>query len=505
MKKTSLIILDGWGHGLKNEGNAIFNANTAYIDSLYKLYPNTELTTHGTHVGLPKGQMGNSEVGHLNIGAGRIVYQDLEKINNNIQSGKIKQNNIILESIHKAKKNNSPLHIMGLLSSGGIHSHIDHLKAICDIAISQNINDIFIHAFTDGRDTDPKSGFSYIKELLDYIKNKNITIASVIGRYYSMDRDKRWERTSLAYNMLVHGEGIKTQNILESIQDSYNQDKTDEFILPIVNVDNNNNPITTIQSGDIVICFNFRSDRCRQLVSALTQIDIPQYNIKSLDIDLYTMTKYDDSFDEIKVFYPKKNIANTIGHVIEKEKLTQLRIAETEKYPHVTFFFSGGQESEMKGEKRIMIPSAKVPTYNLKPEMSADKITKAYIDAIKTQKPSFVCLNYANPDMVGHTGHYDSVKKAVETIDICLKELIEASIKEDYALVIIADHGNAEKMKNKDGSPNTAHTTNKVPCFILNANIEHIKPGSLCDIAPTILKIMNIEKPNEMTGSSIIS
>jgi 2,3-bisphosphoglycerate-independent phosphoglycerate mutase len=394
---------------------------------------------------------------------------------------------------------------MGLLSSGGIHSHIDHLKAICDIAISQNINDIFIHAFTDGRDTDPKSGLNYIKELLDYIKNKNITIASVIGRYYSMDRDKRWERTSLAYNMLVHGEGIKTQNIIESIQDSYNQDKTDEFILPIVNVDNNNKPITTIQSGDTVICFNFRSDRCRQLVAALTQIDIPQYNIKSLDIDLYTMTKYDDSFDEIKVFYPKKHIANTIGHVIEKEKLTQLRIAETEKYPHVTFFFSGGQESEMKGETRIMIPSAKVPTYNLKPEMSADKITKAYIEAIKTQKPSFVCLNYANPDMVGHTGHYDSVKKAIETIDICLKELIEASIKEDYALVIIADHGNAEKMKNKDGSPNTAHTTNKVPCFILNANIEHIKPGSLCDIAPTILKIMNIEKPNEMTGSSIIS
>ena len=505
MKKTSLVILDGWGHGLKNNGNAIFNANTPYIDSLYKLHPNTELKTHGTHVGLPKNQMGNSEVGHLNIGAGRIVYQDLEKINQEISSDKIKENKTLIDAITKSNTHNRPLHIMGLLSDGGIHSHINHLKAICNIAIEHNINKIFIHIFTDGRDSDPQGGIGYISDILDYINNKNITIASVIGRYYSMDRDKRWERTSLAYNMLAHGEGKKTNNILESIQDSYNQGKTDEFILPIINTDSNNNPITTIQSGDTVICFNFRSDRCRQLIAALTQIEIPQYNIKSLDIHLYTMTKYDDSFDNIKVFYPKKDINNTIGHVLEKEKLTQLRIAETEKYPHVTFFFSGGQEKKMEGETRIMISSSKVPTYDLKPDMSAGEITTSYINAIQTKKPSFVCLNYANPDMVGHTGNYEAVKKAIETIDTCLKELIEASIKEDYALVIIADHGNAEKMKNKDGTPNTAHTKNKVPCFILNANVEHIKEGSLCDIAPTILKIMDIKKPNEMTGKAIIN
>jgi len=505
MKKTALIILDGWGHGKKTTSNAIFNAHTPTIDKLYKNSLNTEIRTDGECVGLPEGQMGNSEVGHLNLGAGRVVFQDLAKINNDIDSGRFNTNKTLLEAINTSKKKKRALHIMGLLSDGGIHSHSSHLKAICDTALQNKVKHIFVHAFTDGRDSDPKAGKKYITDFLDYAKDKDISIATIIGRYYSMDRDKRWDRTALAYNMLVHGQGNRTMNPIKAIEDSYNNNISDEFILPIVIVDKDTQPITTLQSEDILICFNFRSDRCRQIVTALTQVDIPQYQTNSLDIDIYTMTNYDDTFEDVKVLYPKKNIKNTIGEIISNAGLTQLRIAETEKYPHVTFFFSGGEEKEFKGEYRIMVPSPKVATYDLQPEMSAQKLTEKYINEIKTKQPDFICLNYANPDMVGHTGDFDAVVKALQTIDACVEKIIDTSIEEDYTLIIIADHGNAELMINNDGSPNTAHTTNKVPCFIINTDYQSIGTGSLCDIAPTILKIMGIDIPCEMTGNSIVN
>jgi len=505
MKKTSLIILDGWGHGNKTISNAIFNAHTPTIDKLYKTSLNTELRTDGECVGLPKGQMGNSEVGHLNIGAGRVVFQDLLKINNDIENGQFNTNETLLEAINTCNKKDRALHIMGLLSDGGIHSHSSHLKTLCDTALKNKVKHIFVHAFTDGRDSDPKAGKKYIADFIDYAKDKQISIATIIGRYYSMDRDKRWDRTTLAYNMLVHGQGNKTMNPIKAIEDSYSNNISDEFILPIVIVDKDDNPITKLQSEDILICFNFRSDRCRQIVTALTQVDIPQYQTNSLDIDIYTMTNYDETFEDVSVLYPKKNIKNTIGEIISNAGLTQLRIAETEKYPHVTFFFSGGEEKEFKGEYRVMVPSPKVATYDLKPEMSAQQVTEKYIHEIKTKHPDFICLNYANPDMVGHTGDLNAVVKALETIDNCVEKIIDTSIKEDYTLVIIADHGNAELMMNNDGTPHTAHTTNKVPCFIINSDYQSITPGSLCDIAPTILKIMGINIPIEMTGKSIVS
>jgi 2,3-bisphosphoglycerate-independent phosphoglycerate mutase len=505
MKKVALVILDGWGHGKQDLSNAVFSAHTPYIDSLYKTSLNTELRTDGEHVGLPKGQMGNSEVGHLNIGAGRVVYQNLEKINRDIASQKLAKNKVLLEAIDKAKEKDKAIHIMGLLSDGGIHSHISHLKAICNIALKKEVKHIFVHVFTDGRDTDPKSGKKHLANFLEYIQNKPISVASVIGRYYAMDRDKRWERTTLAYNMLVHGEGKKTDNLITAIEDSYKKNVTDEFILPVVKLDKSGKPIATIKSKDTVICFNFRSDRCRQIVTALTQVDIPQYEINSLDIDLYTMTSYDETFKEIKILYPKENIKNTIGEIIANNGLTQLRIAETEKYPHVTFFFSGGQEKEFENEYRVLVPSPKVATYDLQPEMSAKKVTQSFIDEINTKQPDFICLNYANPDMVGHTGDFNAAKKAIETIDSCTEKIVRESIKKDYVLIIIADHGNAELMINKDGSPNTAHTTNKVPCFVVNSNYQSIQEGGLSDIAPSILKIIGIEKPSEMSGESLVN
>ena len=504
MKKTALIILDGWGHGKKTTSNAIFNAHTPTIDRLYKDSLNTELRTDGEYVGLPEGQMGNSEVGHLNIGAGRVVFQDLAKINNDIDSGKFHTNSSLLEAINKSKEKNKAIHIMGLLSDGGIHSHSTHLKAMCDTALKNKVKHIFIHAFTDGRDSDPKAGKKYIADFLEYAKDKDISIATIIGRYYAMDRDKRWDRTTLTYNLLVRGQGHQTTNPLKAIEDSYKNNISDEFILPIVVTDVQKKPIATINAEDIVICFNFRSDRCRQIVTALTQVDIPQYQINSLDIDLYTMTNYDETFQGIKILYPKKNIKNTIGEVISNAGLTQLRIAETEKYPHVTFFFSGGSEKEFAGEYRIMVPSPKVATYDLQPEMSAEKVTDSYINEIQNKKPDFICLNYANPDMVGHTGDLKAVIKALETIDSCVERIIENSIKADYTLIIIADHGNAELMINEDGSPHTAHTTNKVPCFLINSNYQSIAKGSLCDIAPSILKIMDIDIPDDMTGKTLI-
>jgi len=504
MKKTALIILDGWGHGKHESSNAVFSAKTPHIDALYKNSLCAELDTDGENVGLPKGQMGNSEVGHLTIGSGRIIHQDLTKINQEIKTGLLSKNPFLLEAINKAIKNNKPIHIMGLLSDGGIHSHSNHLQALCDAIIEKNVQHIYVHAFTDGRDTDPKSGKKHIANLLNYAKDKNITIATIMGRYYAMDRDKRWERTTLAYNLLTRGEGIQTSDLLSSIQQSYDNNISDEFILPIVNTDSNNNPIAKIKDGDTVICFNFRSDRCRQIVTALTQVDIPQYHTNSIDIELYTMTNYDDTFEHINILYPKEHVKNTLGEVLSKSGKSQLRIAETEKYPHVTFFFSGGMEEKFKNEKRILTPSPKVATYDLQPEMSAHEVTTACVKEIQKNKPDFICLNYANPDMVGHTGDIHAVKKAVETIDKCIEAIITTCKQEDYALVIIADHGNAELMINKDGSPNTAHTTNKVPCFILNTNYKSIKNGGLADIAPTILSIMGIDKPNEMTGKSII-
>ena len=504
MKKTALIILDGWGHGQKDKSNAIFQAHTPYIDSLYKNTLNTELLTHGEFVGLPKGQMGNSEVGHLNIGAGRVVHQNLARINNDIDTGNFKTNKYLTEAIKKAKDKKKPIHVMGLFSNGGIHSHLSHLKAICNTAISKNIEHVYIHAFTDGRDSDPKSGQKFLEDFLDYTNNKNVSIASVIGRYYSMDRDRRWDRTSTAYHLMTNGTGKKTHNIIKDIKKYYKKNITDEFILPLVKVDKNNQPIATIQNDDIVICFNFRSDRCRQIINALTQLDIPQYYIKSLDINIYTMTCYDDTFENVKVLYPKNHIKNTLGEVIANKNLVQLRIAETEKYPHVTFFLSGGQEKEFEKEYRILIPSPQVGTYDLRPEMSSDELTSSFIQEIKIKTPDFVCLNYANPDMVGHTGNFKAVVTAIEKIDSCLKRVVNESILKNYTLIIIADHGNAEHMINKDGTENTAHTTNKVPCFIINSDYTKIKSGTLSDIAPTILNIMGIAPPVEMTGKNLL-
>ena len=504
MNKTALIILDGWGHGKQNESNAIFNAHTPTIDKLYKSSLNTELRTDGEYVGLPKGQMGNSEVGHLNIGAGRVVFQDLLKINKEIESGEFNNNKTLLLAIKKAKEKKKAIHIMGLLSDGGIHSHSLHLKAICDTALKNKVKHVYVHAFTDGRDSDPKAGKKYISDFIEYAKDKNISIATIIGRYYAMDRDKRWERTTLTYNMLVHGEGNRTMDPIKAIEDSYSKNISDEFILPIVLLNEKKEPLANINSEDIVICFNFRSDRCRQLITVLSQVDIPQYQTNSLDIDLYTMTNYDEAFEDVQVLYPKKNIKNSIGEVISNAGYTQLRIAETEKYPHVTFFFSGGEEKEFKGEYRVMIPSPKVATYDLKPEMSAIQVTESYIHELKSTQPDFICLNYANPDMVGHTGDFKAVIKALETIDSCVKKIIDSSIEENYVLIIIADHGNAEVMINEDGTPNTAHTTNQVPCFIINSNYQSINAGSLCDIAPSILKIMGIEIPVQMTGKALI-
>ncbi len=504
MRKTALIILDGWGHGKKNDSNAIYRAKTPFIDSLYNKYPNNELTTHGEMVGLPKGQMGNSEVGHMNIGAGRIVNQDLQRINKEIKDGLFQTNPTLLKAIEKAKKENKPIHIIGLISDGGIHSHINHLYNICDLTIKHNIKQVFIHGFTDGRDTDPKSGIDFIKSTIEKYQNTNIKLASITGRYYAMDRDKRWERIALAYQALIEGKGKKTTNILSEIYNSYSNDITDEFIKPIIQIDKQG-PIGTIQEGDIVICFNFRKDRCRQITSVLTQKDEPQYEMRKMQLSYYTMSNYDKSFGGINIIYNKDILYNTIGEVIANTGLTQLRIAETEKYPHVTYFFSGGKEKPFKNEKRVLINSPKVATYDLLPAMSSKEVTKACIDEINKHKPDFVCLNYANPDMVGHTGDIQAVTHALEIIDSNVENLIKHYIKNDYTIVMIADHGNAEYMINEDGSPNTAHTLNKVPIFLINSIYSKISKGKLADVAPTLLKIMNIDIPDDMTGKVLVN
>tara|TARA_B100000401_G_scaffold87724_1_gene55833 strand:- start:418 stop:1932 length:1515 start_codon:yes stop_codon:yes gene_type:complete len=502
IKKTALIILDGWGHGKKDDSNPIFKAYTPFIDSLYKKYPNSELRTFGEFVGLPKNQMGNSEVGHLNIGAGRIIYQDLMKINKACNDNSISEIENLKTSFKHVKKNKTALHLIGLLSDGGVHSHQNHLYKLCELAEKEKIKDIYIHVFTDGRDCDPKSSVDYISKLKDNLRGARI--ASVCGRYYAMDRDNRWERIKKAYDLLTKGIGEKSNNIIQSINKSYSKNITDEFISPIVNTDKNNDPIGIIKNNDAVICFNFRTDRCRQITTALSQKDFPKFNMKKLNLHYTTMTTYNKDYKNVNVIFKNYNIKNSLGEVLEKNNVNQLRIAETEKYPHVTFFFSGGKEDNFKNEKRIMIESPKVNTYDLLPEMSGEQVTIEMCKEMKEGKADFICLNYANPDMVGHTGNYKSIIKAIEAVDCFLKKVVETALKNKYALLIISDHGNAEHAVNNDGSPNTAHTKNLVPCFLLNTNFNKIKNGKLADIAPTILKIMGINIPDEMTGETLI-
>ena len=501
-KKTVLIILDGWGHGDKTKSDAIHQASTPFVDSLYKDYPNCELKTFGEHAGLPKGQMGNSEVGHLNIGAGRIVYQDLAKINIACENNSIAEMENLKTSFAYAKQNNKALHLIGLVSDGGIHSHQNHLYKLCELASKSGLEKVFVHAFMDGRDCDPRSGKEFIKKLEHNLFGAKI--ASICGRYYAMDRDKRWARIKVAYDLLASGIGECSHNLLVSIQKSYNNGITDEFIKPIVSVDENQTPIAKINEGDAVICFNFRTDRCRQITTVLTQTNMPDFKMNTLNLNYTTMTNYDSSFQKVNVIYNKANIKNTLGEVLEQNNKTQIRISETEKYPHVTFFFSGGREIEFVGEERLMVNSPNVATYDLRPQMSAPEVTATIVAELEKGKTDFVCLNFANPDMVGHTGDYNAIVKAVETVDNCTKQVVAAGLKNDYAFIIIADHGNADFAINENGTPNTAHSTNMVPCFAINSGFNNIQNGKLGDIAPTILKIMEIKTPIDMTGEILI-
>lgn len=502
--KVLLMILDGWGKGDKSLSDGIFQGNTKYIDRLLENYPNSELLTCGEDVGLPDGQMGNSEVGHLNIGAGRIVYQDLVRINLAIKDNSIANNSQLVKAFTTAKENNKSIHFLGLVSDGGVHSMDTHLYKLCDLTKDYDLDKVYIHALTDGRDTDPFSGKGYVKNLLNHLKGSNGKIASLIGRYYTMDRDNRWERVKEGYDLMVRGKGKKSTDILQSIQESYDNGLTDEFIKPIVMVDDEDQPIGTIKEGDIVICFNFRTDRLRQITTALTQKDFHEYGMHTLDLDYYTMTNYNNAFNDINVIYDKDNVENTLGEIIAKNGKKQIRIAETEKYAHVTFFFSGGREKEFDNEKRILIPSPKVATYDLQPEMSAFQVKDAIVAEINKQDASFICLNFANGDMVGHTGEYKAILKAVEAVDKCVQEVVDAARLNNYDIIIIADHGNADNAVNDDGTANTAHSLNPVPCILVSDKYNSINNGILADIAPTVLTIMNIPVPEEMTGKSLV-
>ena len=497
--------MDGWGLGKVASADAIQAAKTPFVSSLYKNYPHTTLITCGEAVGLPDGQMGNSEVGHLNLGAGRIVYQELQRINVAIRNGSFQKNETLLRAIRLAKANNKALHLLGLVSDGGVHSHINHLKAIVDVCKAEALENVFIHAFTDGRDTDPKSGLSFIKDLQSHLNYSVGKIATVGGRYYAMDRDKRWERIKLAYQAMVNGIGEKATDAIAAVENSYKKNITDEFLLPAVIVDETQQPLATIQNGDVAICFNFRTDRCREITTVLTQQDMPEHNMHKLNIDYTTMTEYDESYKNVHVIFETDNLSNTLGEVLEKQHLKQIRIAETEKYPHVTFFFSGGREQPFEGEKRILIPSPKVATYDLKPEMSACEVTDALLPEIKNKTADFICLNYANADMVGHTGVWQAAVKAVETVDECVGKIGTAALENGYTIFLTADHGNSDYMINEDGSPNTAHTLNPVPFFIIDKTWRGtIRPGKLGDIAPTILTMMSLPIPQEMTGEVLI-
>jgi len=503
-KKVILMILDGWGKSPDPKVSAIDNANTPFIDSLYHNYSNASLRTDGLHVGLPEGQMGNSEVGHMNLGAGRIVYQDLVKVNLAVKNNTLSKEKTLIDAFKYAKSNNKPIHFLGLLSDGGVHSHINHLFGLIDAADTFGVQNSFVHAFTDGRDVDPKSGFGFVSSLETHIQNTNTKLATITGRYYAMDRDKRWERVKLAYDAMVNGIGNLSKNATESMKNNYNHDITDEFIEPIVMVDTNNEPLTKIKDGDVVIFFNFRTDRGRQLTEALTQKDFHEQNMHKLNLYYVTLTNYDESFKGIKVIFEKDNLTETLGEVLEKHGKTQIRIAETEKYPHVTFFFSGGRETPFKGETRILRNSPKVATYDLKPEMSAYELRDALVTELKKGDVDFVCLNFANGDMVGHTGVMEAAIKACEAVDACVKEVVTVALENNYTTILIADHGNCETMINPDGSPNTAHTTNPVPIILIDKDKVKVKDGILGDIAPTILKLMGIEQPKTMTQKPLV-
>ena len=497
------MILDGWGKSKNSNTSAIDNANTKYIDSLYKKYPNANLKTDGIEVGLPEGQMGNSEVGHLNLGAGRIVYQELSRINMAIEDGSFKSKKVLTDAFNYAQTNNKKVHLMGLISDGGVHSHYNHLYQLINISEKYN-SKVFIHGFTDGRDVDPKSSINDIMNLEKFITNKDCKLASIIGRYYSMDRDNRWERTKLAYDLMCKGEGKKVSSFIDEIKNSYDNNCTDEFLMPMIKTDTNNNPIGLISDGDVIIFFNFRTDRGRQLTRVMTQLNFDEFETKKEKYHFVTMTNYDSSFKGINIVFQNKDLKNSLGEVLEKNKKTQLRIAETEKYPHVTFFFSGGREKPFNYEKRILKNSPKVATYDLKPEMSAYEITDELIKEIDNKTNDFICLNYANGDMVGHTGNFEAAIKACETIDECVERVISSCIKNEYTVLLISDHGNCDMMINEDGSPNTAHTKNLVPLILINSEYKSISDGILGNIAPTILKIMNIEIPDEMTQNPLV-
>ena len=499
-----LMILDGWGISPDPSVSAIDQAKTPYIDSLFNTYPHATLRTDGMDVGLPNGQMGNSEVGHVNLGAGRVVYQDLAKINIALEKNNLKDEVVLQDAFAYAKENKVKLHFLGLVSDGGVHAHINHIKGLVEAANLSQVPEVYIHAFTDGRDVDPKSGAAFIEELQECCDAHNAQVASVIGRYYAMDRDKRWERVKKAYDLLVHGQGKTTTDFVEAIQKSYASGTTDEFIEPHIKVGTDNEPVATIQTGDVVVFFNFRTDRGRQLTQALHQQDFAAHGMEKRDLHFVTMTNYDDSFQGVNVVFDKDNVTNTIGEVLAKAGKQQIRIAETEKYPHVTFFFNGGREEPFEGEERILCPSPKVATYDLKPEMSAYELRDAIVPKLKNQETDFVCLNFANPDMVGHTGSMEAAIKACETVDACTKDVVEAAKEGGFNVLVIADHGNCDTMINPDGSPNTAHTTNPVPIILVSDQHKSIKNGKLGDIAPTILELMGVEKPSEMTSNSLL-
>ena len=498
------MILDGWGKSPDPKVSAIDNAQTPFIDSLYTKYPSASLRTDGLHVGLPEGQMGNSEVGHMNLGAGRIVYQDLVKINLAVKNKTLREEQVLKNAFEYAKTNNKNVHFLGLVSDGGVHSHINHLFGLINAANDYGLKDVFVHAFTDGRDVDPKSGYGFISDLEEHLNNTTGKLATVTGRYYAMDRDKRWERVKLAYDGLVEGNGTATHNILKSIKDNYENDITDEFIKPLVRVDENNKPIATIKDDDVVIFFNFRTDRGRQLTQALSQDNFHEYNMNKLNLHYVTLTNYDEKYKGINVVFNKDNLTETLGEVLEKHHKKQIRIAETEKYPHVTFFFSGGQEEPFEGETRILRSSPKVATYDLKPEMSAFELKDALIQELEKGDVDFVCLNFANGDMVGHTGVMAAAIKACEAVDTCVKAVINSALENDYTTILIADHGNCETMINPDGSPNTAHTTNPVPIILIDRDLKEIKNGVLGDIAPTVLKLIGLPQPKAMTQHSLV-
>lgn len=499
------MILDGWGKSPDPKVSAIDNAHIPFINSLYQKYPSAQLHTDGLNVGLPEGQMGNSEVGHMNLGAGRIIYQDLAKINLAVENKTLNKEKVLLDAFQYAKTNNKKVHFLGLVSDGGVHSHIEHLKGLINATQEFGLQKVFIHAFTDGRDVDPKSGVLHISALENHIKNTTAKLASVIGRYYAMDRDRRWERVKLAYDLLVHGKGKHSQNAIDSLQDNYTQDITDEFIQPIVMVDDFEQPLAVIENDDVVIFFNFRTDRGRQLTEVLSQMDCPEQNMHKLNLYFVTLTNYDDSYENINVVYEKDNLKETLGEILEKNNKKQIRIAETEKYPHVTFFFSGGREEPFVGETRILKNSPKVATYDLQPEMSAFELTNALVPELEKGEVDFVCLNFANGDMVGHTGVMEAAIKACEAVDKCVEKVITAALLNNYTTLVIADHGNCETMINPDGSPNTAHTTNPVPITLVDNYLKYIKDGVLGDIAPTILDLMGIEKPIVMNRHSLIN